>query len=97
MKALLVILGVVGLALLGIWWGYAIHILWAWFAVPLGAPAIGVAHAYGLSVLFGLFLNIRGLKIGEQKDDSQWSASVTVSVLMPALALLFGWIAVGFM
>lgn len=98
MKAILLVLGtIVGLALLGVWWGYAIHVLWAWFVVPLGVPALGVAQAYGLSVLFGLFLNTRGLAIGKEKSNDEWATSVTVSVLMPAIALLFGWIAVGFM
>lgn len=98
MKAILLIIGaVVGLALLGIWWGYAIHVLWAWFVVPLGVSPISIAQAYGLSVLFGLFLNTRGLEIGKEKTSDEWATSVTIGVLMPAIALLFGWIAVGFM
>lgn len=98
MKGILLILSaVVGLALLGIWWGYAIHILWAWFLVPLGVAKIGIAQAYGLSVLFGLFLNTRGLQIGKKKSSDDWVASVTIGILMPAIALLFGWFAVGFM
>jgi len=98
LKAILLILGaVVGLALLGIWWGYAIHVLWAWFVVPIGLPAISIAQAYGLSVLFGLFMNTRGLDVGKEKTSDEWAVSVTIGVLMPAVALLFGWIAVGFM
>lgn len=98
MKAILLILGaVVGLALLGIWWGYAIHVLWAWFVIPLGVGPISIAQAYGLSVLFGLFMNTRGLDIGKEKSNDEWAVSVTIGVLMPAIALLFGWIAVGFM
>ncbi len=31
---------------------YAVVALWRWFVVPLGAPSIGMAHAYGLTVLF---------------------------------------------
>ncbi len=31
---------------------YAIVALWRWFVVPLGPPAIGMAHAFGLTVLF---------------------------------------------
>lgn len=97
MKAILLVLGViVGLALLGIWWGYAIHVLWAWFVVPLGIVPIKLAHAYGLSVLFGLFLNTRGLDVGKKNSSDDWATSVTISILMPAIALLFGWIAVGF-
>lgn len=98
MKAILLILGaVVGLALLGIWWGYAIHVLWAWFVVPMGVSSISIAQAYGLSVLVSLFMNTRGLDVGKEKTSDEWVVSVTIGVLMPAVALLFGWIAVGFM
>lgn len=98
MKVILLVLGViVGLALLGIWWGYAIHVLWAWFVVPLGVVPIKLTHAYGLSVLFGLFLNTRGLEIGKEKNSDDWATSVTIGIIMPAIALIFGWIAVGFM
>ena len=30
---------------------YSIVSLWRWFAVPLGVPAIGMAHAFGLGIL----------------------------------------------
>jgi hypothetical protein len=29
----------------------ATWLLWGWFMVPLGLPAIGIAHAFGLDVL----------------------------------------------
>ena len=28
-----------------------VRTLWSWFAVPLGVPNIGYAHAYGLALL----------------------------------------------
>lgn len=31
--------------------------LWGWFIVPLGAPAVGMAHAYGISMFVTLFRN----------------------------------------
>ena len=34
--------------------GYLLSIMWGWFAVPIGAPAIGVCHAYGLAVVVRL-------------------------------------------
>jgi len=30
---------------------FTISLLWGWFAVPLGLPVIGMAHAFGLSML----------------------------------------------
>lgn len=38
------------------WWlrGYVLSILWRWFAVPLGMPAIGVSVSIGFCLLLGL-------------------------------------------
>jgi hypothetical protein len=30
---------------------YVLLVLWRWFAVPLGLPAVGMMHAYGLALL----------------------------------------------
>jgi hypothetical protein len=46
------LLGGVALYIIGaVLWAHTIHALWGWFLLPLGAPTIGLAHAYGL---FGL-------------------------------------------
>lgn len=37
--------------------GLIFSVLWGWFVVPLGVPAINVAHGIGLAVLLG-FLRI---------------------------------------
>jgi len=39
---------------LGLLKGLCVSVIWAWFVVPLGVPAIGVLHAWGLVVLWGL-------------------------------------------
>lgn len=50
-KGLLSILGCVALTVLNcIWSGYVLSILWKWFIVGLGAPAISVTEAIGLSL-----------------------------------------------
>lgn len=38
--------------------GYLLHTMWAWFAVPIGAPVIGLWHAYGLAVMGRLGMSI---------------------------------------
>ena len=38
--------------LLNVW---TLACLWKWFAVPLGAPEIGLAHAFGLMLLSWFF------------------------------------------
>lgn len=35
--------------------GFTLSTLWRWFMVPLGVPAIGMAHAYGLLLLVMMF------------------------------------------
>lgn len=38
-------------------YAWAAQTLWAWFVVPLGAPAISLAHAYGLCALLWMLTN----------------------------------------
>lgn len=99
MKALSVIgliLGIVtALFLYCIYNAWVLTILWSWFIVPLGVKALSVAHAYGVTLVTGLILGNRGIKENKDKDD--WVSSVITWLLIPAVALFFGWIAVGFM
>jgi len=37
--------------------GLIFSLLWGWFIVPLGIPAITVIHAMGLNLLIGFFAN----------------------------------------
>ncbi len=98
MKALsllgLIIGCIVGLALFCIYNAWVLTILWGWFIVPLGVKSLSIAHAYGFTLVTGLILSNRGVK--ENKDKEDWTSSIIVWLLLPAVALLFGWIAVGF-
>jgi len=101
MKALY-ILGIIVLAILAIaglvaWWAYAVSILWTWFVVPLGLKSISVAHAYGLTLVVSALMSSRGLNIDGTKDKSAYKNQVGFAIIGPAVLLLFGWIAVGFM
>lgn len=99
MKALSVIamiVGViVGIFLFCIYNAWVLTILWGWFIVPLGVKALSVAHAYGFTLVTGLILSNRGVKENKDKDD--WVGSILTWLLLPLVALFFGWIAVGFM
>ena len=91
-----VILGFLLLAFLSaVWWGYALSVLWTWFVVPLGVKAISIPHAYGLMLVGGMFLGARGIK--DNNDKEQWIESIIQAIVIPAVALLFGWIVLGFM
>jgi len=73
---------------------FVLHKLWAWFMVPLGIAPIGLAHAWGLAILIGLFTTSK-----VQKTESKGEAIGQFIGLMlaPLFALLFGWIAHGLM
>lgn len=96
-KTLLVILGIVGcitfLGLIGVYYAFVLSTLWAWFVVPLGVAKIGMAHAYGLSLIPTTILGTRGLYAPEDKRKE----SAIAALLFPVAALLFGWIALCFM
>ena len=34
--------------------GWFIHLLWGWYVVPLGVPALSIMHGAGISALFSL-------------------------------------------
>lgn len=96
LKVVALVLGILTAGLLfAVYNAWVLSILWAWFVVPLGVKAIGIAHAYGITQLVSLFLSNRGLKENKSKED--WVSTITIWITIPAIALFFGWIAVGFM
>lgn len=96
-KVLMLVLAILGLvalvAVMALYNAFVLATLWAWFVVPLGAAQIGIAHAYGLSLIPTVILTSRGLYSPEDKRTESYVAAM----MLPAAALLFGWIAVGFM
>ena len=84
---------VVFLGAVALYHAWVLATLWAWFVVPLGVAKIGLAHAYGLSSINTVLLSTRGLYAPEDKRKE----AIVAGLLMPILALFFGWIALGFM
>lgn len=62
--------------------------LWAWFAVPYGAPRIGLWGFVGIATLLTFLL--RGLEPAERKVTA--SGIFVQIVLSPLLTLLFGYL-----
>jgi hypothetical protein len=78
-------------------WGWAGSVLWAWFVVPLGAAEISMWHAAGLRVLVSL---VTSRKRGDGAERDNLTAALegfAAAVLIPLLALGFGWVAKAFM
>lgn len=84
-------------ALAGVpWSGFVTSTLWGWFIVPLGISAIGLWHAAGISFLLSSFLGIRGfdLKTPDNRSAGEKCFSqIFLVAVLPAAALLFGWLA----
>lgn len=78
--------------------GFTISVLWGWFVVPLGVTPIGMANAFGLSVMI-MFFKIRGRKdfvkdvLVEKSETRKWIEHFAT----PITALLFGWLTTLFM
>ena len=69
--------------------GLSISTNWNWFAVPLGAPSITIAHGYGLCLLASLLRPVVLMK-GQEIDSG-------IMVMLQHIAgglfgMLFGWI-----
>lgn len=70
--------------------------LWEWFVVPLGMPAIGVAHAYGLLLLFTMHAVARNALVA--RDDSISPNVAWLGCLFTyTMAFIFGAVAKWFM
>ena len=64
--------------------------LWWWFVVPLGAPAIGMAQAYGIDILVSFWM----MRLPRNEADDENMAGRTIKKMgAVALCLLGGWIA----
>ncbi|MEX3983835.1 hypothetical protein AB4Y45_33155 [Paraburkholderia sp. EG287A] len=77
--------------------GWVAACMWLWFAVPFGAPAIGVWGALGLSCLVSAFWG------DTPAEEGSFFAVLIARILQPLLVLLVGfvvhecWLHVGYM
>jgi hypothetical protein len=87
-------LAYIGTVLVTIFWGgHVTATLWGWFLVPLGVKAITYWHAVGLGALFGVFMGTRGIEKEEGDITASMLVGLCMSAVVPAMCLLFGWIA----
>lgn len=70
-----------------LWSAFAILVCWGWFAVPMGAPEITLAHAVGLDVL------ITALTVQSQNAHESYAEKCSRWTLAPAVLLALGWAA----
>lgn len=73
---------------LATWWAFVVSTLWRWFAVPLGAPAIGVGAAGGLLLVF--YMVRRRNTIEKTSTATEHKAKILINVVYPAICLGMG-------
>lgn len=71
-------------------WALTVATLYGWFLAPIGAPDLGVAHLYGISVL------VQFVTVGHTPDTDAEEV-VVQSVIRCLVALAVGWVALQFM
>jgi hypothetical protein len=84
---------VAGIALsipLGIYRAWVLMLLWGWYVVPLGAPDIGMAHAYGLSLIALLCTMTREPERNETIAEGLFHAAF-FGTWTTTFALVIGW------
>lgn len=80
--------GCVLLAISTILGAYAVSTLWLWFIVPLGVSAIGLVHAYGLSII----IHYMTMEMPNNKDKGSIPEMIVLRIVLSLIALGLGYI-----
>ncbi len=69
------------------WSGYVLSVLWRWFIVPaLHVDPLRIPYAIGLSIVVGLLTH----QVPKESPDT--ATVLCVAFILPAFALLYGWV-----
>jgi hypothetical protein len=69
-----------------LYYAWTLTVLWTWFLVPLGMPAIKLAHAYGIGLIAGLFKAAPN----ETKGEKDLLSELVTWAVKPVIALAVG-------
>lgn len=80
------------------WRAYVLKIMWGWFVVPLGVPAITVPIAYGLTLVVSMF-RPSSYPDDETPEEARFreKRALFFGVISPAVVLALGWLGTQFM
>ncbi|MHA1839440.1 MAG: hypothetical protein ACTSYO_05740 [Candidatus Ranarchaeia archaeon] len=92
----IIIAAVVMLVLFSILNGVIIQTMWGWFVVPLGASAIGLAHAIGLSLTVRFF-TWRKASTKKNETREEIVRDLLGGIIVPCSILVMGAIVHSFM
>lgn len=71
---------------LGLFNAWAVQKMYIWFALPLGAPALNLAHVWGFSLIANHYL------YRAEDNNKKWAGKLIGSLLGTLLMLLIGFI-----
>lgn len=75
-----------------VWSAFVASHLWLWFVVPLGAPAISLAHAAGLMTIKGfIFAKIAKDEKTDTDENRKRIHALVFMFVAPAVSLAFGY------
>ena len=75
--------------------GFVLKLMWAWFLIPLGLPALGLAHACGLGLL-ARYLTWQRMPKSEDDEDANMRR-LALNFIYPCIILSLGAIIHSFM
>lgn len=77
--------------------GWILSILWGWFIVPFGAPALGIAWAIGIAIVVN-FLTYQLPNSDDERETTDIIIGWVVhTVAAPFMVLFVAWIVHAFM
>lgn len=86
MGALLIIIGAFGLiALLSIYHGWILSIIWNWFVPLLGGPTISIPIAVGISCIVSMLTH------STDTDDEKRGERIAMMLIKPLILLFIAW------
>lgn len=76
--------------LLGVNTAYPLSVLWGWFLVPLGAPALSLAQTMGVVLVVGVFKGVS--QTHSERSTSDKVTDFIGALTYPWFALGIGWV-----
>jgi hypothetical protein len=76
---------------------YVLMCYWTWFAVPLGAPALGWMATWGVAATARMFASSGHWSVPTEKVPTSWAMDFAIMILPPPLTLATGWLVHGWM
>jgi uncharacterized SAM-binding protein YcdF (DUF218 family) len=66
--------------------GWVLSVMWRWFIVPLGVPALTIPAAIGVALVVGMLTHQT-----RNSDEIEWETLLASAFINPLLALVVGW------